>query len=237
MPQARRSAATNTFFIFVLLFFKSILYYSNPITQKIPAPISLVPDPPAIIMQSFIIVLLNHILYIFGMQILTLGNEKLKQKALPVKKIGPEYQKIAKELISSLHAEEGIGLAGPQVGILERIFAIHVEGDEPRIFINPSIMETSQETAKFEEGCLSIPGIYSDVARPKTIKIQAWNEMGRSFVLEATGIAARVILHEYDHLEGILFIDRLPEQKRNRLIEKYEKARIKALNSSGAVKK
>ena len=156
-------------------------------------------------------------------QILTWGNENLRQKALPVKKIGSEYLKIAEELINTLHAGEGVGLAGPQVGLLERIFAIHVEGDTPRIFINPSIVETSQETMKYEEGCLSIPGIYTDVVRPKAVKIQAWNERGRPFTMEATGMVARVILHEYDHLEGILFIDRVSEQKRNRLIAKYEK--------------
>jgi len=105
------------------------------------------------------------------MQIFTLGNECLKQKALPVEKIGPEYRKIAEELVNTLHEKEGIGLAGPQVGLLERIFVIHVAGDIPRIFINPSIIETSQELLKFEEGCLSIPGIYTDVIRPGTVKI------------------------------------------------------------------
>jgi len=158
------------------------------------------------------------------MQILTLGNEFLRQKALPVKDIGPEYEKIAEELINTLHEKDGIGLAGPQVGLLERIFVIHIKGDVPRIFINPSIIETSQELEKFEEGCLSIPGIYTDVVRPDSVKIQAWNEKGRPFTIEASGIAARVILHEYDHLEGVLFIDRLSEQKRNRVIAKFEKA-------------
>ena len=157
------------------------------------------------------------------MQILTLGNECLRQKALPIEKIGPEYIKIANELINALHAGQGIGLAGPQVGLMERIFAIHMEGDIPRIFINPSIIETSQETLKFEEGCLSVPGVYTDVIRPRTVKIQAWNEKGRPFTLEAEGILARVILHEYDHLEGILFIDRISEQKKNRILAKMEK--------------
>ena len=158
------------------------------------------------------------------MQILTFENEKLRQKADPVKKIGSEYVKIAQELIDTLHAGEGIGLAGPQVGINERIFATHVPGDIPRIFINPSIIETSQETVKFEEGCLSVPGVYTNVIRSKAVKVQAWNEKGRPFTIEAEGILARVILHEYDHLEGILFIDRIPEQKKNRILAKMEKA-------------
>jgi len=161
------------------------------------------------------------------MQILTLGNELLTQKARPIEKIGPEHAKIARELIDTLHAGEGVGLAGPQVGLQERIFATHVAGDVPRIFINPSILETSQETVKFEEGCLSIPGVYTDVVRSKTVKIQAWNERGRPFTLEAEGILARVILHEYDHLDGILFIDRVSEYKRNRILDKIKKTEAK----------
>jgi peptide deformylase len=167
------------------------------------------------------------------MEILLLGNETLKQKAMRVKHIGPEYIKIAEDLLNSLHKGKGIGLAGPQVGLLERIFAIHIEKDEPRIFINPSIIETSQEMQKFEEGCLSIPGIYADVVRPQTVKIQAWNEKGRPFTLEASGLLARVILHELDHLEGILFIDRLSEQKRNRVIAKFEKASMRKVPHKG----
>ena len=161
------------------------------------------------------------------MEILKLGNEGLKQKALPVEKIGPEYLKIAEDLIKTLHAEEGIGLAGPQVGLHERIFAIHVGEDEPRIFINPSIIETSQEMVNLEEGCLSIPKIYTTVIRPRAVKVQAWNEKGKPFIMEAQGIVARAILHEYDHLEGILFIDRIPEEKRNSLIAKFEKVSSK----------
>jgi len=161
------------------------------------------------------------------MQILTFGNECLRQKALPIKKIGPEYIKIAEELINALHEQKGVGLAGPQVGLLERIFVIHVGDDIPRTFINPSIIGTSQDTYKYEEGCLSIPGIYAYVVRPRAVKVQAWNEKGRPFNLEAEGIVARVILHEYDHLEGILFIDRIPEPKRNRILAKIEKKKAK----------
>ena len=162
-----------------------------------------------------------------SMHILTLGNEILRQKAKPVKEIGPGHLKIAEELIEMLHIGDGIGLAAPQLGISERIFTVHVKGDIPRVFINPSIIETSQETEKFEEGCLSIPGIFTDVVRPKAVKVQAWNERGRPFTLQADGILARVILHEYDHLEGILFIDRISEQKRNRILAKIEKAAAK----------
>jgi len=155
------------------------------------------------------------------MRIFILGNECLRQKVVPVRVIGPEYKKIAEDIINALHDGKGIGLAGPQVGIMERIFAVHVEGDIPRIFINPSILETSKETVKYEEGCLSIPGIYTDVVRSKSVKIQAWNEQGRPFTLETSGLLARVILHEYDHLDGILFIDRIPEQRRNRILAKF----------------
>jgi len=92
------------------------------------------------------------------MEILRIGNELLHQKAQAVKHIGVEYEKIAADLLQALHDGKGIGLAGPQIGLMERIFAIHIEGDVPRIFINPSIIETSQELVIFEEGCLSIPG-------------------------------------------------------------------------------
>jgi peptide deformylase len=157
------------------------------------------------------------------MDIILLGNELLRQKALPIKKIERTYEKIAAEMIDALHQGKGIGLAGPQVGLMERIFVVHIDGDIPRIFLNPSIIGTSQDTVKLEEGCLSLPGVWADVIRPSSVRIQAWNEMGRPFTLEAGGILARVIQHEYDHLEGLLFIDRLSEQKRNRIISKFER--------------
>ena len=157
------------------------------------------------------------------MRIITLGNELLRQKAEKITKINGELEKTAHQMLEALKVGKGVGLAGPQVGLMKRIFVVHVEGDIERVFINPSIIETSQETAKIEEGCLSIPGIYADVVRSKMIKVQAWNEKGRPFTLEAGGILARIILHEYDHLEGILFLDRISEPKRNRLVAKFEK--------------
>ncbi|MDR1286410.1 MAG: peptide deformylase [Treponema sp.] len=161
------------------------------------------------------------------MKILTLGNELLRMKAEPVSTIDDRISGVAGEMIAALKDGKGVGLAGPQVGFMKRLFVVQVEGQEPRVFVNPSIIETSQETAKYEEGCLSVPGIWADVVRPRTVKVQAWNEKGRPFTLEAGGVLARVILHEYDHLEGILFTDRLPEQKRNRLLAKMERAAAK----------
>lgn len=159
------------------------------------------------------------------MEIIILGNELLRRKAERVTDIDKELAQVATELIDALHKGKGVGLAGPQVGFMKRIFAVHVAKDVPRVFINPSLLETSLETVKYEEGCLSIPGMYADVVRPATVRIQAWNENGRPFTLDAEGILARVILHEYDHLEGILFIDRLSDLKRKRIITKFEKTR------------
>jgi peptide deformylase len=156
-------------------------------------------------------------------EILTIGNELLKQKAEPVKRIGPDYIKVAQKMLDTMHQGKGVGLAGPQIGLMQRIFVIHVEGDVPRVFINPSIIETSPDRVKYEEGCLSVPGVWADVLRPSAVRVQAWNEKGRPFTLDAGGILARVIQHEYDHLEGILFIDRLPESKRAKALLKLEK--------------
>ncbi|MDR1318614.1 MAG: peptide deformylase [Treponema sp.] len=157
------------------------------------------------------------------MDILTLGNELLRQKAEPVEKIDADLVKTVRQMLDILEGARGIGLAGPQIGCMKRIFVIHIEGDIPRVFINPSIIETSQETMKYEEGCLSLPGIWADVVRSKSVKVQSWNERGRPFTLEAEGILARAILHEYDHLEGVLFIDRLSESKRKRILARLDK--------------
>jgi len=165
------------------------------------------------------------------MDILTLGHDLLHEKAAPVANIkaaSHKWKEVAQGMLEALKKGKGVGLAGPQIGLMQQIFVVSIEGDEPRVFINPSILETSQETAKYEEGCLSIPGVWADVIRPKTVKVQAWNEKGRPFTIEASGLLARVILHEYDHLEGVLFIDRLPELKRKRILDKFARKAEKA---------
>ncbi|MCL2214107.1 MAG: peptide deformylase [Treponema sp.] len=157
------------------------------------------------------------------MKIITLGDELLRKKAEKIKSFDEEVENTAKQMLEILKRDRGIGVAGPQIGFLKRIFVTHVEGDGGRVFINPSILETSVDTVKFEEGCLSVPGIYADVVRSETVKVQAWNEKGRPFTLEASGLLARVIQHEYDHLNGVIFLDYVPEKKREKLVAKFEK--------------
>jgi len=110
------------------------------------------------------------------------------------------------------------------VGRNERFFVCHLDQMDPLVFINPEIIGTSEELSSYEEGCLSIPGMYGDVKRPAVIQIQAWNQKGRPFKLEADGLLATCIQHELDHLNGVLFIDYLSERKREKLLKKYQKS-------------
>ncbi|MDR2552799.1 MAG: peptide deformylase [Treponema sp.] len=151
--------------------------------------------------------------------------EILREKAKPVKDINDEIRDTAREMVQAMHRGKGVGLAGPQVGLSRRIFVTHADKDEIRVFINPSIIWTSQEETACEEGCLSVPGVWAEVKRPGKVKVQAWNEKGRAFTLEAAGALARVIQHEYDHLEGILFIDRIGESKREKLLARLGKSK------------
>ncbi len=158
-------------------------------------------------------------------------NAQLRQKAERIEKIDAETAELAAKMLEILKKEKGLGLAAPQIGVNKRIFVTSVEGDVERVFINPSILETSQETYNAEEGCLSLPGVYGEVDRFKDIKVQAWNEKGRPFTLEASELMARLIQHEYDHLDGVLFFERMPEEKKEKLLEKYEKKRLKKIKA------
>ncbi len=143
------------------------------------------------------------------MKVIQLGNETLRQKAVPVEDINDDIRLLVREMFETMEREDGIGLAAPQVDKSIRLFVVRADDGIERTFINPQIIATSQETESYEEGCLSIPKTYEDVIRPSAITVQAKNERGRRFTLEADGLLARVIQHEYDHLEGILFIDRI----------------------------
>ncbi|MBN1520042.1 MAG: peptide deformylase [Spirochaetales bacterium] len=155
--------------------------------------------------------------------IYTIGAEVLRQKAAPVENFDAELSKTIETMFTTMKFGRGIGLAGPQVGIGQRLFVIQLEGGKPFVFINPEIIGTSQDLSEYEEGCLSIPGTYADLQRSASVQVQAYSERGRPFTMEADGLLARVIQHELDHLDGVLFTDRLPERVRERLLKQYEK--------------
>jgi len=157
------------------------------------------------------------------MDIFTIGADVLRVKAEPVGEFGQDLADTLESMFKTMAWGHGVGLAAPQVGISKRIFVMQIEGDKQRVFINPEIVSTSPELSGYEEGCLSIPGTYAELDRPAAIRIQAYNEKGRPFNLEADGFLARVIQHELDHLDGVLFTDRLPERVRERLLKQYEK--------------
>ncbi|MGO8692725.1 MAG: peptide deformylase [Rectinemataceae bacterium] len=157
------------------------------------------------------------------LDIVLYGDEVLTKKAEPVRDFGPDIVQLVADMLDAMRRGKGIGLAGPQVGRSLRVFVTQVDGDKPRAFINPEIVLTSQDEVDYEEGCLSLPGLYIGLLRPESVRIQAWNEKGRPFTTEASGLLARVLLHEYDHLDGILFIDRLTAAKRERVLDQYQR--------------
>jgi peptide deformylase len=159
--------------------------------------------------------------------IITLGDPILRKHSVVVPDINGDVCTLIAEMLEAMDKGKGVGLAAVQVGELLRVFITRVPGDTPRVFINPDILETSIEQEPFEEGCLSIPGLYSDVVRASSVRIQAWNAKGRPFSLTADEYLGRVIQHEFDHLNGILFLDRIEQKKRQRLLAGYE-AKVEA---------
>ena len=139
----------------------------------------------------------------------TNGDEVLRKRSKEVTEITDRTLKLIKDMAETMYEADGVGLAAPQVGILQRIFVIDVYDDYGlRVFINPEILEVSGSQIG-EEGCLSVPGEAAEIERPNYVKVKALNEKGEEFVLEATELLARAILHENDHLNGKLFIDNL----------------------------
>ena len=157
------------------------------------------------------------------LDIVLYGDPILERKADPVTEFNPDLEVLVGEMFDAMKRDRGIGLAAPQVGVSKRIFVVEADDDKRRVFINPEIIMTSPEIAEYEEGCLSFPGLYFMVKRPASLRIQAFNEKGRPFVLEADGLLARVILHENDHLDGKLFIDRISSFKKERALLHYGK--------------
>ena len=140
------------------------------------------------------------------------GDGVLREVSVEVEEINQEIKNLVSSLKDTLKAAKGLGLAAPQIGVSKRVFIIDLSAvdlnESLRVFINPEIIETDGEV-EMEEGCLSFPGLYQKVTRPARVKVRALDQEGNQFELEADGITARAVLHEYDHLEGTLFIDHL----------------------------
>jgi peptide deformylase len=152
----------------------------------------------------------------------------LKQKSKPVAAVDDELRALMDDMLETMYAAPGIGLAAIQVGAPVRVIVMDLSrGDEPkapRYFVNPEILWRSDETVPYEEGCLSVPEIYDEVERPARARIRYLDYHGNQVEEEAEGLYAVCIQHEFDHLEGVLFIDHLSRLKRDRAVAKVRKA-------------
>ncbi len=150
----------------------------------------------------------------------------LKQKSLRVDAVDDELRALMDDMLETMYAAPGIGLAAVQVGVPKRVIVMDLSRDEPndpRYFINPEIIWRSEETHPQEEGCLSVPDIYDEVERPAKVRIRYLNYHGETVEEEAEGLFAVCIQHEMDHLEGVLFIDHLSRLKREQAVKKVKK--------------
>ena len=149
---------------------------------------------------------------------------RLKKPCDPVVEFGPDLRQLAVDMLETMYASHGIGLAATQVDVHERVVVMDLteEHNEPRVFINPVITHKDGETT-YEEGCLSVPGIYDTVTRAERVTVEACNEKGEKFTLEADGLLAICIQHELDHLLGKVFVEYLSPLKQNRIKTKLKK--------------
>ena len=150
------------------------------------------------------------------LKIYMLGQETLRTPAIRIVKVDDSIRQLAKDMLVTMYSAKGIGLAAPQVGVQKRILVIDLNFEDPdappNVFINPEIISTSASLDTYEEGCLSIPGVYLNVLRPSSIKLSYRDEMGRPKKMNAEGLMARCIQHEIDHLNGVLFVDKVTDQ-------------------------
>jgi len=150
------------------------------------------------------------------------GDPILRTVAEPVATVTPEIKQIVSDMVESMWHQVGIGLAAPQVGISLRILVMDDGKGGAQALINPAITDRGGSVRE-EEGCLSLPGIFADVERSKWIRVSALDDEGRPMAFEAQGLRAKVIQHEIDHLDGVLFIDRLPPLARDRIKKRIQK--------------
>jgi peptide deformylase len=160
-------------------------------------------------------------------QILTEPNSKLREKSLPVETVDKDTQNLMDDMLETMYAAPGIGLAAIQVGIPKRIIVLDIdqkEGEKNPIFlINPEIVEKSKNNSIYEEGCLSVPGQFAEIERPDKCQINYLDYNGEKKEMKAEGMLATCIQHEMDHLEGVLFIDYLSKLKKTMIIKKLTK--------------
>ena len=150
------------------------------------------------------------------------GDPILRRKAMHVQEVTPELRRLISDMVETMFHQVGIGLAAPQVGIPYRLLVMDDGKGDARALVNPVITQRSGSVVD-EEGCLSLPGIYADVERSKSITVEATDEDEQPVNLEAIGMQARVIQHEMDHLDGILFIDHLSPLARDRIKKRIQK--------------
>ncbi|MCQ2610799.1 MAG: peptide deformylase [Treponema sp.] len=168
------------------------------------------------------------------MRICKLGEEILREVAVPVEKVTEDFKQLAADMFETMDQANGVGLACPQIGMSIRMFVVMADDDVRRVFINPQIISTSNDLIEYEEGCLSIPGVYEKIMRPAKVTVQALNEEGKPFTLEAEGLLARVIQHEYDHLDGHVFIDRGDAEFKAKTEKAFEKRAERAKEKAAA---
>ncbi|AKH68137.1 peptide deformylase [Spongiibacter sp. IMCC21906] len=159
------------------------------------------------------------------LEILEFPDPRLRNIAVPVKTVDDRVRKLIDDMFDTMYEAPGIGLAASQVDVHEQIIVIDISEDrsEPLVFINPEITVLDDEHFQYDEGCLSVPGYYETVERPKHIRVKALDRNGDAFEIEPDGLLAVCIQHEQDHLLGKLFVDYISPLKRNRIRSKLEK--------------
>lgn len=160
------------------------------------------------------------------LEIRVLGDPVLRQSTTPVAEVTDELRRLAEDMLETMYAAQGIGLAAPQVGRTERLAVVDVDGDKLAMF-NPRIVSTEGPSEKMEEGCLSIPEVYGDVDRPTRVVVRFLDQDGQEVERSLDGLIARCVLHEVDHLDGKLFIDYLGPFKRKSALAKWTREKDK----------
>jgi peptide deformylase len=167
------------------------------------------------------------------MQIVWYPDAPLQERAEPVDVFGPKLRRLAENMLETMYENDGVGLAGPQVGVSRRIFVMHDPQAEPRCLVNPEIVAADGSQIG-EEGCLSLPDVYAPVDRAMRVQVRAFDPMGELLEFEADGLEARIIQHENDHLDGRMFIDRLDLLSREDKLEEWLQIRERLLPQTAA---